>query len=159
MIAQEAMVKVYVNHYDEGTVTCPHCEKSKRLSFIKQKTSREPLRVKCACGSPFKTIVELRNYYRKKTRLQGHYTTPDNNKSGSIIIEDLSFIGLGFRTRLPHSLQADEVIDLRFVLDNKVHSEVQKKAIVRRIQGYFIGAQFCDLKAFDKELGYYLTPS
>jgi hypothetical protein len=159
MITQEAVVKVYVNHNDEGMLTCPYCEKSKRLNFAKQKLSHEPLRVKCVCGSSFKIIIELRAYYRKKTRLLGHYATPDRDKFGSIIIEDLSFTGLGFRTRLPHSLQLGEVIDLRFVLDNKVQSEVQKKAIVRRIQGYFIGAQFCDLKAFDKELGYYLMPS
>jgi hypothetical protein len=159
MITQEAVVKVYVNHHDEGTVTCPHCEKSKRLNFAKQKPSHEPLRVKCACGNSFKIIIELRAYYRKKTRLCGHYATSESGKSGSIIVEDLSFTGLGFRTRFPHTLRLGEVIDLRFVLDNKVQSEVQKKAIIRRIQGYFIGAQFCDLKAFDKELGYYLMPS
>jgi hypothetical protein len=158
MITQEAIVKVYVNHHNEGTVTCPHCDKSKRLNFAKQKPSHEPLKVKCACGNSFKIIIELRSYYRKRTRLHGHYATPDSNKSGSIIIEDLSFTGLGFRTRLPHSLQLGEVIALRFVLDNKAQSEVQKKAIVRRIQGYFIGAQFCDLQAFDKQLGYYLMP-
>jgi hypothetical protein len=56
-------------------------------------------------------------------------------------------------------LRLGEVIELRFVLDNQVQSEVQKQAIIRRIQGYFIGAQFCDLKAFNKELGYYLMPS
>jgi hypothetical protein len=159
MITQEAVVKVYVNHNDEGTITCPHCEKSKQLNFAKQKTSHEPLRVKCTCGNSFKIIVEIRTYYRKKTGLRGHYATPDSNKSGSIIVEDLSLTGLGFRTRLPHSLQRGEVIALRFVLDNKVQSEVQKQAIVRRIQGCFIGAQFCDLQAFDKELGYYLMPS
>jgi len=58
-----------------------------------------------------------------------------------------------------HHLQVGDVIDLRFVLDNNVRSEVCKRALVRRVQDRFVGAEFCDLKAFDKELGYYLMPA
>jgi hypothetical protein len=59
---------------------------------------------------------------------------------------------------MQHNLQIGEQIDLRFVLDNDIRSEITKKAIVRHVQGRSIGAEFCDLKAYDKELGYYLMP-
>jgi hypothetical protein len=84
---------------------------------------------------------------------------PSSDKAGSMIVEDLSFSGLGFRTRLKHNLQIGDIIDLRFVLDNTLRSEIVKKAIVRRIHDQFVGVEFCDLTAYDKQLGYYLMPS
>jgi hypothetical protein len=158
MITPNATQKIYVDEHGEGTVTCPNCEKSKRVNFVKFKSAREPLKVKCICGSLFKIIVELRNYYRKSTQLPGNYTTPGSNKSGSIIVEDVSLSGIGFRTRLKHNLQIGEVIDLRFELDNSVRSEIVKRAVVKRLHDQFVGAEFCDLRAFDTELGYYLMP-
>jgi hypothetical protein len=158
-IAQRTPLRVFVDKDDEGTVTCSDCGRSKRINFVKYKDSREPLKVKCGCGSVFKIIVELRHYYRKSTQLSGHYTMPSSDKAGSMIVEDLSFSGLGFRTRLKHNLQIGDIIDLRFVLDNTLQSEIVKKAIVRRIHNQFVGVEFCDLTAYDKQLGYYLMPS
>ena len=157
--AQQVAQKVYVNEHGEGTVVCPNCEKSKIVNFVQFKSVREPLKVKCPCGHLFKIIVELRAYYRKSTQLPGQYTTPGTDKSGSIIIEDLSFSGIGFRTRLKHNLQIGDVIDLRFELDNSVRSEIVKRAVVKRLHDQFVGAEFCDRRAFDTELGYYLMPS
>jgi hypothetical protein len=159
MITQGAPLRIFVNNDDEGTVTCPDCGRSKRINFAPYKSSHDLLKVKCGCGNVFKVIVELRHYYRKRTRLAGYYTTSRADKSGSMTVEDLSFSGLGFRTRHKHTLQMGDVIDLRFVLDNNARSEIVKKAIVRRIRDQFVGAEFCDLKAYDKELGYYLMPS
>jgi hypothetical protein len=150
---------VYVNEDHEGTIICPNCEKNKRADFSKYGESREPLKVKCGCGCLFNIIIESRRYYRKKINIPGHYTVPGSDKAGSIVVEDLSFTGIRFRTRLIHNLQVGETVDLQFVLDNKKKSEIYKRAIVKRVQGRSIGAEFCDLKAFDKELGYYLMPT
>jgi hypothetical protein len=157
--AHRTVLKVYLNEKREGTIICPSCEKSKIMSFTKFQGVRDPLKVKCTCGILFKIILEVRSYYRKSTQLQGNYTTPGTDKAGSMIVENLSLNGIGFRTRLQHNLQVGEIIDLHFELDNNVRSEILKQAVVRRVDGQFVGAKFCDLKAFDKELGYYLMPA
>ena len=158
MITKATTQKVYVNKEHEGTITCPQCEKSKRVNFAKYAGLREALKVKCSCGYLFKIVIEARKYFRKRTHLTGNYVVPGTDKSGSIVVEDLSWSGIRFQTRMQHNLQIGELIDLRFVLDNDIRSEIAKKATVRRVHGRTIGAEFCDLKAYDKELGYYLMP-
>jgi hypothetical protein len=151
--------KVYLDKHDEGTVTCPNCQKSKRMNLTTQKGRREVLKVKCGCGCAFGIRIEQRRYYRKKTQLLGHYAVPGTTASGSIVMEDLSFTGIGFRTRGPHTLQLGDLVEIRFLLDDQRASELCKKAMIKRIRGPFIGAEFCDLTAYDKTLGFYLMPT
>jgi len=158
MLTKATTQKVYVNKEHEGTITCPQCEKSKRVNFARYAGSREALKVKCHCGYFFKIVIESRKYFRKRTHLSGNYVVPGTDKSGSIVVGDLSLSGIRFQTRMQHNLQIGEYIDLRFVLDNNIRSEIAKKATVKRVHGRSIGAEFCDLKAYDKELGYYLMP-
>jgi hypothetical protein len=73
-----------------------------------------------------------------------------------MVIQDLSFTGIGFRTRHSHNLQVGDLIELRFILDDQRKSEVCKKATVRRTRDKFVGAEFYDGKAYEKELGFYL---
>ena len=95
--------KVYLDKHDDGTITCPNCQKSKRANLAAQKGRREVLKVKCGCGCAFGITIDQRKYYRKKTQLPGHYTVSGTNASGSMVVEDLSFTGIGFRTRGPQT--------------------------------------------------------
>jgi len=50
---------------------------------------------------------------------------------------------------------------VRFTLDDVRHSEVKKKAIVKRISDSFVGVEFVDFDAFNETnriLGFYLMP-
>jgi hypothetical protein len=151
--------KVYIDTNSEGTITCPSCEKSKRANFAKQRDLRDIFRVKCGCGCAFGIIIDQRKYYRKKLKTNGNYTVSETHESGSIIVEDLSFTGIGFQTRRPHKLLPGDMIEVRFVLDDERKSEVCKQAVVRRIREQFVGAEFVNDKAYDKALGFYLLPA
>ena len=151
--------RVFIDKNNEGTVTCPECQKSKRANFAKYKHCSEVLKVKCACGCAFGLIIDQRKYYRKRTKFNGNYTIAGTNETGSMVVEDLSFTGVGFQTRQPHKLQVGDQIEIRFTLDNHLKTEMYKTAVVRRIRDKFVGAEFCDLKAYDKDLGFYLMPA
>jgi hypothetical protein len=151
--------KVFIDNRNEGTVTCPGCQKSRRANLSQYKGVCEIIKVKCGCGCAFGMIIDQRKHYRKKTQFSGNYTVLGTDKSGRMIVEDLSFTGIGFRTRLAHSLEVGELVEVRFVLDDQRRSEVCKMARIRRIQERSIAAEFCDLKAYEKDLGYYLMPA
>jgi hypothetical protein len=140
-------------------VTCPECQKSKRANFAKYKHSSEVLKVKCACGCAFGLVIDQRKYYRKKTRFNGNYAIAGTQETSSIVVEDLSFTGIGFQTRQPHKMQVGDLIEIRFTLDNHLKTEMYKTAVVRRIRDKFVGAEFCERTAYDKELGFYLMPA
>jgi hypothetical protein len=151
--------RVYTDINDEGTVTCPMCQKSKRAHFTTYKHAREVLKVKCACGCVFGLVIEQRKYYRKKTSLHGQYTVVGATETGSLVVEDLSLTGIGFQTRRAHHMQVGDRIAIRFTLDNPRKTEIYKTAVVRRMRDTFVGAEFCAGTAYDKELGFYLMPA
>ena len=47
-------------------------------------------------------------------------------------------------------------IELRFRLDDPQESSLCKRAVVKHVHGRAIGAAFCHLNAYEKELGFYL---
>ncbi len=116
----------------------------------------------CRCGKRFPVIIDTRDFYRKHTQLTGSYTTFESVDAmgyGRLTVEDLSFTGLKFRTRMPHTIRVGEVVKVKFALDTVHASEIQKSILVRHKQDRLIGAEFCDRQAYDFELTYYLNPS
>lgn len=158
--------KVYANANEKGTIVCDQCGKMKSVSVSDVKSIGKPLKVKCGCGHIFFIIIELRKYYRKNTRLPGEYVKISEDMSkglerGNITVEDLSRTGIGFRTKGKHTIRENDIIRVKFLLDNDKRSEVSKSAVVRRIHDTFIGAEFIDFDAYNetnRTLGFYLMP-
>src|SRR5262245_21014192 len=141
--------RVYLDKKSECTITCPNCKKSRRRNFARYTSLLTVLKVKCDCGCAFGIIIDQRKYYRKNTKFNGNYTALETHESGSMVIQDLSFTGIGFRTRHSHNLQVGDFIELRFILDDQRKSEVCKKATVKRIRDKFVGAEFYDDRAYE----------
>ena len=74
-------------------------------------------------------------------------------------VVDLSLTGVQFCTLLPHTLQADDVIDLDFCLDDPPRTEMHHQVNIRWVDDKHMGAEFCDLQAYERELGFYLRPA
>ncbi len=158
--------KVYANENEKGTIVCEQCGKIKAINVSEFKSFGKPLKVKCGCGHIFFISIEVRKFYRKSTRLVGEYVkiSEDMTKGlekGSIIVEDLSRTGIGFRTKNKHSIRTNDIIRVRFMLDNGKQSEVSKSAVVKRVDEAFVGAEFLDFDAYNetnRTLGFYLMP-
>lgn len=157
---------IYTNADNQATIVCEHCSKTKSVPAANFREIFKPLKVRCGCGTTFFIRIEIRKFYRKKTRLNGEYTRLNANSSafaekGHILVEDLSRTGIGFCTTSPHTLQVDKVVVVQFTLDDSQRTHIRKNATVRRVSEYTIGAEFLDFTSYcaeNRTLGFYLMP-
>jgi len=151
---------------DNATVTlvCEQCGKTRVINVSAVKSN--PQKVRCSCQHEFFISIEMRKFYRKQTKLAGEYVHIGENASkrpdrGHMIVEDLSRSGLRLRTERPPNLRVNDTIQAKFILDDAKRSEVTKRAVVRRVDGYTVGAEFLDLDAYsasNRALVAYLMP-
>ena len=150
--------RVYPAEDGKAVIICPHCEKHRSVNAEKYLAAHKPLKVQCGCGRIFTILFETRDFYRKETHLSGHYKKSDTDDPEIILIENLSFTGIRFKTRFSHDIQVDDVLKLDFILDNRQGSRIVKTVRVKSVQGRVIGAEFRDQQAYNTELTYYLSP-
>lgn len=152
--------KVFVNDDFEGIVVCPQCEKRKRANFSTFRGRKNrTLKAKCICNTRFDIVVDFRRSYRKKTDITGMYTRLSYKKDkGEMHILNLSAYGIGFRTSTMPVFSIGDKVRLQFTLDDKKKSEIEKDAIVRNVEGDYVGCEFTDLTQHERTLGFYLMP-
>ena len=159
MITSPALQRVYPAEDGKAVIVCPHCKKHRSVNAEKYLNTHKSLKVQCGCGRIFAILFETREFYRKKMQLSGHYIKSPTDDPEMIIIEDLSFTGIRFKTRFSHNIEVDDVLRVDFVLDNPQGSRIVKTVRVKYVQGRVIGAEFRDRQAYNTELTSYLTPS
>jgi hypothetical protein len=151
--------KVYVNKDDMAALLCPHCGLSKTANVAKFKNRRDPLKIRCKCGSTFSVSFEFRRAHRKETNLIGRYCRLDARRDWhNMTVRNISTMGIGFETVAPHGLSRGDEIRVKFTLDDAKRSEIQKDVIVRVAKDKYVGGEFSDPALFDKALGFYLMP-
>jgi hypothetical protein len=162
MTSNSTTQKVYVNKSKEVALTCPSCHSTRVVNFSQYTDDKVPTRAKCVCGCIFDVpdvLVESRKFYRKKTRLPGSYAKTVVDKIGAMTVKDVSFSGIRFTTEKEHDIEVDEVLGVRFVLDDNKQTEIRRPVVVRNVHGRVIGAEFCDTNGYDLDLIYYLMLS
>ena len=160
-MTSEKIQKVFINKDNTVTLLCPHCgiNKTVNAAKLKDKISNAPIKVKCACKSIFRIIIEFRKEYRKSTHLEGHYSSlPAGRECDKMVVKNISRTGIGFTTLSMHNLKKNDKVRIKFTLDDRKRSEIDKEIIVRMVNGKFIGGEFADPDLFDKALGFYLMP-
>lgn len=156
--------KIYPDASDRATIVCDHCGETKAVDVSSFKHIKRALKIRCVCHHEFRVFVEVRKFHRKKTAFTGEYeiiksTTQFFVKKDDILIEDLSRTGVGMRTKRNHKLKADDIIMIRFILDDKQHTEIQRRAVIKNVKDAYIGAEFLDADGYDQAnrlLGFYL---
>jgi hypothetical protein len=147
---------LHINAQESITVTCPSCGNQVITSAKNYKDKHTPLLAQCHCGKTFEVLIDTRIYYRKDVQLRGNYTMPESDRKRRIIIDDLSFSGLRFRTLGPNPLQTNDKIEIRFCLDEPPYEEITQEVIVRWSTDHLVGGEFIDRQSFEKLLGFYL---
>ena len=157
-------LKVYVSLDDDTAVLeCPHCGTAKTRYVGKFKGNKRNIRLKCTCQSTFQVSLEFRRAYRKETNTQGYYARlPENADWRKILITDISLNGIGLLAQGVPTLSRGDEFTLRFNLDDRRHSRVEKEAVVRWVKDRDIGCQFTtsvgDDDTYDTALNFYLMP-
>ena len=152
--------KVYISRDNTAVIVCHNCGFSKKVNASKYKDRKDPVNIRCRCKSVFRVLFEFRNVYRKETRLHGKFSKlPKCKEWGSMTVKNISQTGIGFATLTIHNLKKGDEIKVRFTLDDKQRSEVEKDAVVRVVNDKFIGCEFTEPVGYqDKALGFYLMP-
>ena len=109
-------------------------------------------------------MFEYRRFHRKETDLKGYYAKlPATEERAMILVMNVSPTGLAFLTHSMHTLSKGDMLHLRFNLDDREHSLVTKRAIVRWVEDGHVGCEFIKSieyeDRYDTALNFYLGQS
>jgi hypothetical protein len=142
-----------------AVIKCPQCGTARTVNAAKLNNPRGLLKARCKCGAAFHFLFDVRKAYRKETRLHGNYVKHSGDEEqGRIIVRNISLNGIGFTTLTKHNLKQGDKVKLKFTLDDKRRSEIEKNGVVKVVNEKSIGCQFTDSDQQDDALGFYLMP-
>ena len=150
------MEKVYVGRTNQVKVICPKCELEKNINVFKFKNTHKRLKAKCKFGEEFQLSLDFRKYYRKKVQIGGECFILEKNERDDILIIDISMTGINFTTFKPHNFSKDDLVELKFNLDNPMKTEIHTTIKIKWTNDRNVGAQFDNPKLLEKDLGVYL---
>ena len=150
------MKTVYVDDTNQASIICPECGFSKNIDITNFKSTQKRAKAKCGCGESFRFTFEFRKNYRKNARLPGEYIVKETGEKGDVIIRDLSLTGIRFESLKTHEISTNDILEIKFKLDNSVRSEIRKFAKVIWVRDRIVAAHYSETKLFEKDLGFYL---
>ena len=150
------MKTVYVDDTNQASIICPECGFSKNIDITNFKSTQKRARAKCGCGESFRFTFEFRKNYRKNVRLAGEYIVKVTGEKGDVIIRDLSLTGIRFESLKPHEISTNDILEVKFKLDNSKKSEIRKLVKVIWVRDRIVAAHYSETKLFEKDLGFYL---
>jgi hypothetical protein len=150
--------RVYLFTNLHSRLTCQRCQQSFTLQVEKQAGVANPQTVYCPCGALYLVGLQARQFARKDTHLEGTYLHEQGEeKTGHLIVENISYGGLQMRLSGPHTLLEDDKILIQFTLEQQRHGElIQETVRVRYVRDQVIGTQFIDSHGLPKALTDYL---
>ena len=151
------MMIVWVGDNNKASIICPKCRFETNVDITKYKNTQRKLKAKCKCGEIFRFTIEFRRQYRKDVRLSGEYRIQGKKEKGEIIIRDLSLSGIKFESLRPNQILTDDILEVKFILDNTSKKEIRKEVKVIWVDNRIVGAQFIERKLYQKDLGFYLN--
>ncbi len=151
--------KVYVKRDNTALVNCPHCGTARTIYVGKFKGRKDPLKTMCTCRTAFPVSFEFRNAYRKSASLQGYYNRLNGPRGyRAMLVRDVSLTGIRFVTLASHNLSEGDEGKVRFTLDDRSRSEIERNVVVRCVANRNVGCEFTKAVPYDRVLGFYLMP-
>lgn len=150
---------------DGGLVllTCPHCGLQESVSLVQFDKLGNAINVRCACRKQFTAVLEKRRTFRKPVHLEGYFSLKgdlganDNDGSiwGSMVVLDLSKAGLRFSSERSSLVHPNDLLMVRFNLDNSNKALIHKAARVVSVTDNEVGCRFEGADSYDITLGFY----
>ncbi len=150
--------KIFMAKDGSAVFVCPSCGREKVFDARPFLDKNPRFDARCSCGAITPALLEFRKSFRKKVRLLGVCIVERTGQEYPIEVRDVSFEGVGFamadKTVVPDIVVGD-VVEVRFRLDNRAKSLVERRGEIRTLRGNFVGVELFPV-AYDKELGGYL---
>ena len=150
------MKKVYVDENNRARVICPECGFKKDVDAMNFKDTKSMVKGKCKCSVGFDFILEYRKHYRKNVKLPGEYIVQKTREKGEVVIKELSLTGIRFESLKPHQISIDDILEMKFILDNPLRSEIRKLVKVIWVKDRIVGAYFSEKQLYSQVLGFYM---
>jgi len=130
------------------TIECPQCKKTwkKDLSELKNRINKSQVKSRCPCGFSFPITLDKRRHRRKTTNLTGAFIHERSKIRGLINIKNVSKSGIGFELNSKQFMHVGDRIDLKFTLDDQQKSFIYEEGIVKKIDGNYVGVEFCEFR-------------
>jgi hypothetical protein len=153
----DSVQKVYVNQEGIGVMKCPACETVKSANVGAMRTGQHVIKVRCKCQRIFTVSLEFRRSYRKDAKLAGEFFSLANGRGrGKLTVVNVSKGGVGAQIIGYNSCRIGDELRVTFNLDDRHHSLIEKRVVVRLVKQNYIGCEFLDSTTMDKALGFYL---
>lgn len=144
-------------------LTCPRCGLQESVSVNQFNRLGNAISVHCPCRKQFTAVIEKRRSFRKSVRLDGYFSLKGDlgpvGASGSIwgpiVVKDLSKSGLRFSSEKADLVHPDDLLMVRFNLDNSNQALIHKPARVISVTGKEVGCRFEGSDHYDITLGFY----
>lgn len=150
-------LRTFVKDGNLAVIVCPACGIAKEIDVGQYRNVMHTLKVNCRCGISFKVLLDFRQSYRKLANLSGTYAMiQPASGGGKILVKNVSLTGIGFEVAGHHAIEAGQKAIVEFTLDNRKETLIKKKVTIRSVRGTFIGGEFHQDQAFEKDLGFYL---
>lgn len=153
---EKKKIKIFVDNNNRATVICPACGHSKQFDVTKFRNLNKTLRSRCKCGQSFFCTLEFRQYYRKKTKLRGHFTFLGDSVQHEIFVNNVSRKGIYFSMPSVCDIKIGDMLKVTFTLDDTNKTVIRKQVEVKSVHDRLIGCCFTDQQWYEKELGFYL---
>jgi hypothetical protein len=158
------MQRVYITSDNTATFTCPRCKQTRTVNINQYAGLDKAVRIKvrCPCRHAYPVMLERRRQFRREVALPGTYMRLVNGRPmdrGSMVVKDLSRTGLKLHVADAQRLSPGDTLEVVFCLDDPQKSKIQKKVVIRKIEGSDVGVQFFASQAgnpSDKAIGFYL---
>lgn len=92
----------------------------------------------------------------KEVSLGGRFVRLKTGESGHMRVERLALLSIGFRIARSHRIRVNDFLDIHFTLDDLKKNLVERRIVVREINGNFVKADFYNPPPYAKNLGFYL---
>ena len=158
-----ARQRVFVREDGLVLLTCPHCGLQESVTTARFERLGNAITVLCACSKRFAAVLEKRRSVRKAVRLEGFFSVAgdqgaDDPKAGiwgPMVVKSLSKSGLRFSSPRANLVYPEDLLMVRFNLNNSNNALIHKKARVVSIQKNEVGCRFEGADEYDITLGFY----
>jgi len=152
--------KSFVKTNDTASIQCPACSIVRNIPVGKFRNARHTLKTRCSCKTTFYVALDFRRHFRKPANIVGVYTIIGvlGSSGGQMQVHNISRSGVGFSVSGQHNIAVGQKALINFRLNDKKHTELTKKVIIRRIHNNKVGCEFIKQNRLGKDLGFFLQP-
>lgn len=152
------MRRVYLDKERKGCAICEKCGRVQRIQ-VAETAPEQTIRIKCKCRHTFSVRIDQRRHYRKNVSLPGIFEKlyPQDTEKGKVIVQDISQTGMGFLTSTKKRVNVNDVLKLKFTLDDPHSSTIHVRGTVKIVKDQYVGVELDrPNEHIQKILGFYL---